>query len=63
MSRVQEVDTLSVMTSPSGSYLALDVAQLPPTLPCRGTVQLPLLTTLPDSMPPVQLQVRGGGRA
>ena len=46
-----------VLTSPSGSYLAVDLSGLPAELPCRGAVQLPLLSSARRQLPPVQLQV------
>ncbi|XP_043200015.1 murinoglobulin-1-like [Amphibalanus amphitrite] len=53
---------LSVMTSPSSSYLALDIAQMPVKLPCHGDIRLPLLSTLPKESLVVQLQVMSRNR-
>ncbi|XP_043211941.1 murinoglobulin-1-like [Amphibalanus amphitrite] len=50
-------DGLRVMTSPSGSYLAFDVAEMPVKLPCHGDIRLPLLSTVPKESLVVQLQV------
>ena len=55
----QHNDHFRVLRSPSDSYLALDLADLPTRLPCRGDVKLPLLTTVSDGLTPVQLQVTG----